>query len=30
MYDVQNEIFENGRVRCPAFSVPPIVYDSDG
>lgn len=28
-YDVRNEIFEDGRVQCPAFSVPPIAYDPD-
>ena len=29
-YELREEIFENGRVRCPAFSVAPIIYDSDG
>ena len=29
-YKVRQQIVENGRIICPAFSVPPLAYRSDG
>ena len=29
-FEIRNEIVDDGRIRCPAFSVPLIAYDSDG